>query len=111
MAKSNTESASHKDVEKALSSLGPLASVVGKSAATLWKIFVMEYVAQGVSELVTAILIMGGSVWLLGTHNLWLFVPAAISTWFLYLAIPNLVNPFYPAMEDVIKHVQHLSKK
>jgi hypothetical protein len=108
MAESKT---TNKDVEKALASLGPLASIVGKSAATLWKIFVMKYVAEGLAELGAGILISAGSIWLLGDKNHWLLIPFAMSTLCAYYAIQHLVNPWYPAMDDVIVHVKDLGQK
>lgn len=109
-AKKSTAVKVSKDVENALSSLGPVATLVGKSAGVLWKIFVRKYVAQGVAELAAGIGILWGSVWLLGDHNLWLFFPAALTVWFVYMAIQHLINPYYSALDDVLAHVKNLDQ-
>lgn len=99
-----------KDVQEAMKSLGPLGKMVGRSAETLWKIFVRKYVAMGVAQLVSAAGILGISFWLLPNKSLWLFLSFGLAGIPLYCAINNLINPQYFAMDDVITHVQDVTK-
>jgi hypothetical protein len=98
------------EVEKALSSLGPLAQVVGKSAGYLWGIFIRKYVAIGLAQLVTAVGVSWISLWLLPDKSMWLFVSFGIAGIFLYCAIVNLINPQYYALNDVIVKVKDLKE-
>lgn len=103
--------AAEKDnVEKAINSLGPLAKVVNKTAGGLWSIFVRRYIALGVGELVSAVLVVGVSLWLLPHKSLWLFIPFAAAIYMIYDATVYLMNPHYPAMDKVIEKVSEATK-
>lgn len=102
--------ASKSTTDKAMESLGPLAQLLNKTAGDLWKIFVWRYIAIGVSSLIVAVLGMGYLMYLMGPRNPWLLFPIAIFLSLLYWALQNLINPYYPAMNDVIKHVQAATK-
>lgn len=99
-----------KETKEALKSLGPLAQLVGKSAGTLWGIFVRHYVAIGIGELFGAVWTVWVATWIMGTTTLWLLVPFTLAGVLVYLAINNLVNPHYPALGDVVSRVQELNK-
>lgn len=96
--------------QEALKSLGPLAQLVGKSAGSLWNIFVRKYIAVGVAEVFGAVWTVWVSIWLLGTASLWLLVPFTLAGLLGYLAIQNLINPHYPALGDVVTRVKDLNK-
>ncbi len=102
--------ASKKEINEAIKTLGPLATVLQKSASELWKIFVWRYRAIGIALAVSGLLMMSGSVWLFGAHSHWLVLPALAAIpmwgWAMYL----LINPYYPAMNDVVNQVKNLSK-
>lgn len=105
MAKSTKD-----EIESAINSLGPLAKVLNKSAGGLWKIFVRRYVAIGTGLLGLTIVIPWLGIWLLPHKSWWLMVPFGIALVTGYYAIINLINPYYPAMDDVIKHVKAATK-
>lgn len=94
----------------ALTALGPLAKSLGKTAGSLWKIFVRQYIARGIACTTVALASMGLAVWLLGDRSLWLLLIAPLPGFFLYWGIQYLINPYYPAMDDVIVHVKNVTK-
>ncbi len=98
------------DTSKILGELGPLADVLKTTAETVWKAFVMRYVARGLGEVLVAIFISLLSIRLLGTTTLWLFVPGALVTLVLYDAIQCLVNPTYWAMMDAMSKLKDLKQ-
>lgn len=93
-----------------ISAVTPLASIVGKTAGELWKIFVMRYVAKGVAEIFSAIVISAVSLRLLGTTTLWLFAPGFLITVLIFDAIQLLVNPRYFALGDVMERIKQEQK-
>lgn len=99
-----------KDIENALSSLGPLAKVVGKSAEKLWKIFVWKYVAQGIGEILGAVTALYGFAWVFGDHARMMIIPIALVVAAVWHGSQVLINPFYPAMDDVLAHVKAITK-
>lgn len=99
-----------KETKEALKSLGPLATLVGKSAGSLWKVFVRRYVAIGLGEAFAAAWVVWVSTWLLGTSTPLLLIPFGLAGLLGYLAILNLINPHYPALGDVVSRVQELNK-
>lgn len=104
------EKKANKDVENALSSLGPLAKVVGKSAEKLWKIFVWKYVAEGVGEILGAVTALGGFAWVFGDHSRLMIIPVLLVIAAVWHGSQVLINPFYPAMDDVVSHVKDITK-
>lgn len=102
--------ASKSATDKAIESLGPLAQLLNKTAGDLWKIFVWRYIAIGVSSLIVACLGMGYLMYLLGPRNPVVLFPLIAFLGLLYWSLQNLINPYYPAMNDVIKHVQAATK-
>lgn len=97
-----------KNTEDALSKIEPIAKLLGKTAGQIWKIFVMRYVAKGVSEVFIALVIGGLGYNLLHlTHPLWMLAPFGIAALFIYDAIQLLVNPYYFAMDDVAMRLKN----
>jgi hypothetical protein len=82
--------------------LEPFSKALGKAAGQVWKIFVMRYVAKGVSEVFMAFVVSFVSYKSLNAHHsLWMLMPYIVSTILIYDAIQLLINPFYFAMNDV----------
>lgn len=106
MATSKTSKAA----DDAIKSLGPLAELLNKTAGDLWKIFVWRYIAIGISSLVVAILGMGYLMFLLGARNWWLMLPFPFFLGLVYWSLQNLINPYYPAMDNVIEHVKGVTR-
>lgn len=100
-----------KETKEALKSLGPLAQLVGKSAGSLWTIFVRRYVGTGLAQLFGALWTVGVAVWIFGTSPGWgLLISLALAGGLTYQAIQNLFNPHYPALGDVVTRVKALNK-
>lgn len=90
-----------KSTTEALKELEPLSKALSKSAAQIWKMFVMRYVAKGIGEIFLAIATV------LITHSyyahdrLGMLISYTIGSILVYDAIQVLVNPHYFAMNDV----------
>lgn len=100
------------DEKEAVDKLQPVAKLLGKAAGQVWKIFVMRYVAKGISELFAAAVI----IWvttdkLYANYWLWWLIPFAISVILAFDAIQLLVNPYYFAMDDVEKTLKRATSK
>lgn len=99
MAASKTTAA---DKKSAVNSLEPIAEALGKAAGQLWKMFVMRYVAKGLSEIFIALFIIWTSnYFLLPTQKIWHIPFFLVAGVFVYDAIQLLVDPHYFAMNDV----------
>lgn len=99
MAKKKTNPEEHHEIVKMLE---PFSKALGKAAGQVWKVFVMRYIARGVSELFLA-----GAVVYIGhdfipvSHRPLLIIPYLIASVFIYDAIQLMINPYYFAMDDV----------
>lgn len=97
----------------AIKGLQPLAKVLQRTAEQLWKIFVMRYVAKGLSQVFLAVTLSGFSYLLLHRNHLIWITPFVVASLVLaYDAIQLLVNPYYYALNDVILRLrnEHLLK-
>ena len=94
--------------EDVLKTLGPFADGLKKTVGQLWKIFIMRYVAKGLSELFVAGVIAWITTDKLYTHHwvYWLCIPLPIVLLFCLDAIQLLINPAYYAMNDVIERIK-----
>jgi hypothetical protein len=95
---------------EAMKALGPLAKVAGKTAGSLWKIFVRRYIAIALGELLGALVFASGALYLMPRKSLWLFVPLVVVTAAIWDGMTKLINPHYPAMDDVLVHVKDITK-
>jgi len=90
-----------------LKHLAPFAEGLKKSVGQLWKMFVMRYVAKGIAEVFVA----GVTMWI-ATDKLWTnhwgywCIPFVISMVLMLDAIQLLINPYYPAMNDVVERLK-----
>lgn len=99
MATSKGKSSTVDDVMK---NLGPLAKGLEKTAAQLWHMFVMRYVAKAVAEIFIALFIAGIDFYYVrGVNHLWQLPMLVMAAIFIYDAIQLLLNPYYFAMNDV----------
>jgi len=102
--------ASKKEINEAIKTLGPLATVLQKSAGELWKIFVWRYRAIGLAMVTSAFLLIAGTVWLWGAHSPALAPVGIVSIGLVGFAMYFLISPHYLAMNDVVVRVRQLSK-
>ena len=92
--------------------LGPLAKTFNVAVSELWKIFVRQYVVKGLSQAVSAVLLILFG-WIMfsnrvGAEN-YLWAPAVswvVGVGLVYQAVQYLGNPAYFALEDLIRKVR-----
>lgn len=85
-----------------------IAKGMGVAAAELWGIFVRQYVVKGVTEVFTALVLIGVGVFTAITLKYWAFIPFALALPFCYGAILLLGNPKYYAIQDITKKIKEL---
>ena len=85
-----------------------IAKGLGVAAVELWSIFVRQYVVKGITEVFTALVLIGSGIFLAMQAGYWALIPLALSLPFCYGAILLLGNPKYYAIQDITKKIKEL---
>lgn len=85
-----------------------MAKGLGVAAVELWSIFVRQYIVKGITEVFTALVLIGGGVFVAVQLGYWAFIPLAAALPFCYGAILLLGNPKYYAIQDITKKIKEL---
>lgn len=85
-----------------------LAKGLGVAAIELWSIFVRQYVVKGLTELFTAIVLVGSGLFLWHIVGYWSLIAFAASLPFFYGTIMLLGNPKYYAITDITEKINEL---
>lgn len=85
-----------------------LAKGLGVAAVELWSIFVRQYVVKGVTELFTALVLLGSGVFLWHLVGYWSLIAFVASLPFFYGTILLLGNPKYYAIADITDKIKEL---
>ncbi len=85
-----------------------IAKAMGVAAVELWSIFVRQYVVKGVTEVFTALILIGAGVFLAYKVGYWALIPLGLALPFCYGAIMLLGNPKYYAINDITKKINEL---
>lgn len=85
-----------------------LAKGLGVAAIELWSIFVRQYVVKGVTELFTALVLIGVGVFIAVQVGYWALIAFALALPFCYGAIMLLGNPKYYAIQDITDKIKEL---
>lgn len=85
-----------------------LAKGLGVAAIELWSIFVRQYIVKGITEVFTALVLIGAGIFVAHQLGYWAFIPLAAALPFCYGAIMLLGNPKYYAIQDITKKIEEL---
>ena len=85
-----------------------IAKGLGVAAVELWSIFVRQYIVRGITEVFTALVLIGSGVFLAMQVGYWALIPLAAALPFCYGAILLLGNPKYYAIQDITKKIKEL---
>lgn len=85
-----------------------IAKAMGVAAVELWSIFVRQYVVKGITEVFTALVLIGSGIFIAFQVGYWALIPFAIALPFCYGAIMLLGNPKYYAINDITKKIKEL---
>lgn len=85
-----------------------IAKAMGVAAVELWSIFVRQYIVKGITEVFTALVLIGAGVHIAFAFGYWALVPFALALPFCYGAIMLLGNPKYYAINDITKKIKEL---
>lgn len=85
-----------------------IAKAMGVAAVELWSIFVRQYVVKGITEVFTALVLIGAGVFIAFQAGYWALIPLTLALPFCYGAIMLLGNPKYYAIDDITKKINEL---
>lgn len=85
-----------------------IAKAMGVAAVELWSIFVRQYIVKGLTELFTALVLIGVGVFLAYQAGYWALIPFALALPFCYGTIMLLGNPKYYAINDITRKIKEL---
>lgn len=85
-----------------------LAKGLGVAAIELWSIFVRQYIVKGITEVFTALVLIGAGTFLAGKIHYWALIPLGLALPFCYGAILLLGNPKYYAIQDITRKIKEL---
>lgn len=85
-----------------------IAKGLGVAAVELWSIFVRQYVVKGITEVFTALVLIGAGVFIAFQAGYWALIPLTLALPFCYGAIMLLGNPKYYAINDITKKINEL---
>lgn len=85
-----------------------IAEGLGVAAVELWSIFVRQYVVKGITEVFTALVLIGAGVFIAFQAGYWALIPLTAALPFCYGAILLLGNPKYYAIQDITKKIKEL---
>lgn len=85
-----------------------IAKAMGVAAVELWSIFVRQYIVKGITEVFTALVLIGAGVFMAFQVGYWALIPFALALPFCYGSIMLLGNPKYYAINDITKKIKEL---
>src|SRR5690242_6104860 len=85
-----------------------IAKGLGVAAVELWSIFVRQYVVTGLTEVFTALVLIGAGVFMAFHIDWWSLIPLVLALPFCYGAIMSLGNPKYYAIQDITRKIKEL---
>ena len=85
-----------------------IAKGLGVAAVELWSIFVRQYIVKGITEVFTALVLIGAGVFLAKVAGYWALIPLTAALPFCYGAIMLLGNPKYYAINDITRKIKEL---
>lgn len=85
-----------------------IAKGLGVAAVELWSIFVRQYIVKGITELFTALVLIGAGVFIATQAGYWSIIAFAAALPFCYGAIMLLGNPKYYAIQDITNKIKEL---
>lgn len=85
-----------------------IAKGLGVAAVELWSIFVRQYVVKGVTQLFTALVLVGSGIFLIHLVAYWSIIAFAAALPFCYGTILLLGNPKYYAIQDITSKINEL---
>lgn len=85
-----------------------IAKAMGVAAVELWSIFVRQYIVKGLTELFTALVLVGAGIFIATQAGYWSLIPLAAALPFCYGTIMLLGNPKYYAINDITKKINEL---
>jgi hypothetical protein len=85
-----------------------LAKGLGVAAIELWSIFVRQYIVKGITEVFTALVLIGSGVFLAPHVKYWSLFAFGAALPFCYGAILLLGNPKYYAIQDITRKIKEL---
>lgn len=85
-----------------------IAKGLGVAAVELWSIFVRQYVVKGVTEVFTAVVLIGAGIFLAKHVDWWALIPLTAALPFCYGSIMLLGNPKYYAIQDITRKIKEL---
>lgn len=85
-----------------------IAKGLGVAAVELWSIFVRQYIVKGITEVFTALVLIGAGIFLASQLGYWAIIPLAGALPFCYGAIMLLGNPKYYAIQDITNKIKEL---
>lgn len=107
----------NKSSEKVLKSTVPdtirenveaIAKGLGVAAIELWGIFVRQYIVKGITEVFTALVLIGAGLFLAPKVQYWSLFAFGAALPFCYGAIMLLGNPKYWAIQDITRKTKEL---
>ena len=87
-----------------------IAKAMGVAAVELWSIFVRQYVVKGITEVFTALVLIGAGVFIAFQAGYWALIPLTAALPFCYGAIMLLGNPKYYAINDITKKIKEIQE-
>ena len=87
-----------------------IAKGLGVAAVELWEIFVRQYIVRGLTEVFTALILVGIGVFLAFQIGYWSLIPFGLALPLFYGSIQLLGNPKYYAIEDITEKINELKK-
>lgn len=108
MSKTSEAVANSKLPETIKSGVEAIAKAMGVAAIELWSIFVRQYIVRGITEVFTALVLIGVGVFLAYHAGYWALIPLVGSLPFCYGAILSLGNPKYYAIQDITRKIKEL---
>lgn len=85
-----------------------IAKAMGVAAAELWAIFVRQYIVRGITEVFTALVLIGVGVFLAYHAGYYSLIAFGLALPFCYGAIMLLGNPKYYAINDITNKIKKL---
>ncbi len=85
-----------------------IAKGLGVGAVELWSIFVRQYVVKGLTQVFTALVLIGAGIFIATQFQYWALIPFGFALPFCYAAIMLLGNPKYYAIQDITKKINEL---
>ena len=85
-----------------------IAKGIGVAAVELWSIFVRQCIVKGITEIFTALVLIGAGIFLATQLGYWAIIPFAAALPFCYGAIMLVGNPKYYAIQDIVEKIKAL---